>query len=94
VKSVFHYIQDREQKPDFLVDISPYIEQKFEAIRAYKSQFYLPDCSDPETPISCPTFFEALRGKNAMWGRQVGVSYAEGFTITRIVGVKSLFDLI
>ena len=39
-RSVYHYVQDRTLQPDLLVDISPYIDQKFEAIRAYKSQFY------------------------------------------------------
>lgn len=93
-KVVYHYVQDRTCQPDFVVDVSPYIEQKFEAIRAYKSQFYDPDCSDPETPISCPSFFESLRGKNAMFGRQIGVEYAEAFTVARLAGVRDLFDLI
>lgn len=93
-KAVYHYVQDRSCKPDFVVDISPYIEQKFEAIRAYKSQFYDPDCNDPETPISCPSYFEALRGRNAMFGRQIGAAYAEAFTVARLVGVRDLFDLV
>lgn len=93
-KAVYHYVQDRSCKPDFVVDISPYIEQKFEAIRAYKSQFYDPDCNDPETPISCPSYFEALRGRNAMFGRQIGAAYAEAFTVARPVGVRNLFDLV
>ena len=93
-KDIYHYIQDRTCKPDFVVDISPYIETKFEAIKAYTSQFFQPDCTDPETPISCPSFFEALRGRNAMLGRQIGVTFAEGFTVARTVGVKDLFDLV
>lgn len=93
-RAVYHYVQDRTCQPDFVVDISPYIEQKFEAIRAYKSQFYQPDCTDPETPISCPSFFEALRGRNAMLGRQIGVDYAEAFTSARPVGIRDLFELI
>lgn len=90
---LLHCIQDRNCKPDLVIDISPYIDQKFEAIRAYKSQFYQPDCTDPETPISCPSFFEALRGRNAMWGRQVGVEYAEAFNVGRPIGVRSFLDL-
>lgn len=93
VKAVFHCIQDRTCKPDLVIDISNYIEQKFEVIRAYQSQFHDPDCNDPETPISCPSFFEALRGRNAMWGRQVGVEYAEAFTVARPIGVNDFFDL-
>ena len=94
VRAVYHYQQDRVSKPVLLLDVSPYIDRKFEAIRAYGSQFYQPDCTDPETPISCPSFFEALRGRNAMWGRQIGVEYAEAFTLARPIGAKNLFDLI
>ena len=93
VGSVYHYVQDRTCSPDFVVDISPYIEQKFEAIRAYKSQFYQPDCTDPETPISCPSFFEALRGRNAMLGRQIGVEYAEAFQVSRPLGIRDLLGV-
>ena len=92
--SVFHYAQDRTCKPDIVVDISAFIDRKFEVIRAYKSQFYRPDCTDPETPISCPSFFEALRGRNAMLGRQIGVEYAEAFTMARPPGVRDLFGVI
>jgi N-acetylglucosamine malate deacetylase 1 len=92
-KAIYHYIQDRTCKPDFMIDVTPYMERKFLAIKAFKSQFYLPDCNDPETPISCPSFFEALRGRNAMLGRQVGVEYAEGFTTTRPLGVNNFAEL-
>lgn len=94
VKNVYHYIQDRQCPPDLLVDISPYIDRKFDVIRAYRSQFHQPDCTDPETPISCPSYFEALRGRNAMYGRQIGVEYAEGFTTARPPAVRDLFDLL
>lgn len=92
--ALYHYVQDRTCNPDFVVNISAYIDRKFEVIKAYKSQFYQPDCTDPETPISCPSFFEALRGRNAMLGRQIGVEYAEAFTLSRPVGIQDLFHLI
>ncbi len=93
-RAVYHYVQDRTLQPDLLVDITSYIDRKFEAIKAYKSQFYNPDCFDPETPISCPSYFEALRGRNAMLGRQIGVDYAEAFTVARAPGVRNLLDLL
>lgn len=93
VKAVFHYVQDRTCKPDFVVDITPYLEKKFLAIRAFKSQFYQPESVDPETPISMPSFFDALRGRNAMLGRQVGVQYAEAFTTSRPLGIQTFTDL-
>ena len=91
---VYHYIQDRYIKPDFVVDITPYIEQKMEAILAYKSQFYDPNSTEPQTPISGADFLDFVKARCNEFGRPIGAQYAEGFTAERIVGVDSLFDLI
>lgn len=93
-KTVYHYIQDRALKPDFVVDISPFIDRKFELIMAYKSQFFDPLSNEPVTPISGQSFLDSIRGKDAVYGRYIGVAYAEGFTAGRTVGVTDLFDLI
>lgn len=90
---VYHYIQDRYNKPDFVVDVTEFIEQKFDSIRAYKTQFFDPNSTEPQTPISGKEFFEFLRGRMSEFGRQIGVQYAEGFTVERLIGVEDLFDL-
>jgi N-acetylglucosamine malate deacetylase 1 len=93
-KVVYHYIQDRALKPDFVVDISDFVDRKFELIMAYKSQFFDPLSNEPSTPISGQSFLDSIRGKDAVYGRYVGVPYAEGFIAGRTVGVQDLFDLI
>lgn len=90
---VYHYIQDRYSKPDFVVDVTEFVEQKFDSIRAYKTQFFDPNSTEPQTPISGKEFFEFLRGRMAEFGRQIGVQYGEGFTVERLIGVDDLFDL-
>lgn len=92
-KAVYHYIQDRYIKPDFVVDVTPYIEEKFEAIFAYKTQFFSPNDNGPKTPISGEDFIDFLKGRMAEFGRQIGAKYAEGFTVERIPAVNSIFDL-
>lgn len=92
-KAVYHYIQDRYLKPDFVIDVTDFVEQKFDSIKAYKTQFWDPNSSEPKTPISGEEFFEFLRGRMAEYGRGIGVRYAEGFTIERTLGIDSLFDL-
>lgn len=91
--AVYHYIQDRFLKPDFVIDITDFVEQKFDAIKAYKTQFWDPTSSEPKTPISGEEFFEFLRGRMAEFGRGIDARYGEGFTIERPLGVNSLFDL-
>ncbi len=91
--AVYHYIQDRFAKPDITVDITPYFETKVKAILAFSSQFHDPESKEPETPISGKGFIDFLRGRAAEFGRPIGAELAEGFTATRNVGVKNLFDL-
>lgn len=93
-KAVYHYIQDRNLKADFVVDITPYMEQKLATILAYSSQFYISDKGEPETPISSKSFIEFIKAKNRAYGREIGVDFAEGFTVERNIGVQNLFDLI
>ena len=93
-KAVYHYIQDYELEPDFVVDISDYIDKKMEAIMAFGSQFYNPESKEPESPISSRSFMEFIKAKGRRFGRPIGVEFAEGFTVNRTVGVNSLFDLL
>ena len=93
-KAVYHYIQDHYIHPDFVIDISDFMEVKHKAVMAFSSQFYNPNSGEPETPISSKAFIESLNSKMALWGRAIGVPYAEGFTVERYPGVNSLFDLL
>lgn len=93
-KAVYHYIQDRYIEPDFVVDVTPFVKEKMEAVLAFSSQFYDPKSNEPETPISTKNFLHFLRGRMAGFGRTIGVDYAEGFTTERYPGISNLFDLI
>jgi N-acetylglucosamine malate deacetylase 1 len=93
-KAVYHYIQDYFIQPNFVVDVTAFVEKKHQAIMAYSSQFYNPNSNEPITPISSKEFIESLNAKMSIWGRSIGVPYAEGFTTNRYLGVNNLFDLI
>ena len=93
-KLVYHYIQWKNINPDFAVDVSGYIEKKQEAILAYSSQFFDPKSDEPETPISSKNFVDSVNYRARDLGRIIGVEYAEGFTVERIVAIDKLDDLI
>jgi len=80
-KYVFNYIQDLYFKPDFVIDISNVFDKKIEAIEAFSTQFYNPAASDkePQTYISSPEFLESVINRAKMYGKMIGVKYAEGF---------------
>ena len=91
--AVYHYIQDYSIKPDFVVDATPYFDRKMKAIQAFKTQFFNPESTEPDTPISGETFMEFIKSRARDLGRPAGFEYAEGFTVERNIGVSDLFDL-
>ncbi|WP_242918685.1 bacillithiol biosynthesis deacetylase BshB1 [Pontibacter liquoris] len=93
-KAMYHYIQDRFITPDLIVDVSPYWEKKMETVRAFKSQFYNPDDTSPNTYISSPEFLKFIEARALELGHAIGVTYGEGFTKQRFIGVRNLFDLV
>ena len=92
-KVVYHYMQWKNIVPDFVVDITGYVEQKTAAILAYSSQFYDPNSKEPESPICSKNFLESLNYRSRDLGRLTGLEHAEGFTAERYLAVNSLSDL-
>ncbi len=92
-KVVYHYIQWENIEPDFVVDITGFIDKKTDAILAYSSQFYSENSKEPVTPIATKNFLESIHYRSQDFGRLVGVEYAEGFTAERYLAVNSLSDL-
>ncbi|MGV3600037.1 MAG: bacillithiol biosynthesis deacetylase BshB1 [Dyadobacter fermentans] len=92
-KNVFHSIQDRYINPDFIVDITAFHDQKIEAVKAFKSQFHVPDYKgegEPQSYISSPEFLEFIIARAQEMGHAIGVKYGEGFTTARKLGVRDL----
>lgn len=92
-KQVYHYIQWKNLKPDFVVDVTGFIEMKKASIQAYATQFHDPKSKEPETPISSMNFLDSVEYRARDLGRLVGVEHAEGFTAERNIGIKSLSDI-
>jgi bacillithiol biosynthesis deacetylase BshB1 len=91
---VFHYIQSRSLAPNFVVDISKFMDKKMESILAHSSQFYDPSSNEPETFISGNAFLEFIKGRAKELGQQIGVDYAEGFISKKLLGISSLDAII
>jgi LmbE family N-acetylglucosaminyl deacetylase len=80
-KNIYHYIQSNHIKPDFVIDISEFFEQKMQAIAAFSSQFYDPNNTSPDTFISSPQFIKFISSRSSEMGQPVGFKHGEGFTI-------------
>jgi len=92
-KLVYHYIQWKNIEPDFVVDVTGFMDIKMESILAYDSQFYNPDTDEPETPITSKNFLDSVKYRAKDLGRLIGTDFAEGFTVERYLAVNSLTDL-
>ena len=94
-KAVYHYIQDNYLQPDFVVDITPFMEKRIAAMRAYRTQIFVPgvDVEGIETPISSEIFWEYMMARLRLFGRLIGVEYGEGFNTGRAIGVDDILKL-
>jgi bacillithiol biosynthesis deacetylase BshB1 len=93
-KQVYHYIQWKNSEPDFVVDVSGFIDIKLAAVKAYSSQFYDPKSKEPSSPISSKNFLDSIIYRAQDLGRLIGTSHAEGFNVERYVAVENLDKLI
>jgi N-acetylglucosamine malate deacetylase 1 len=93
-QAVFHFIQDRFIQPDFIVDITAQWEQKVQAIRAFRSQFFDPENDSPHTYISSPEFLKFVEARAREYGHAIGTTFGEGFNKERHLGVRDLFHFL
>ena len=93
-KHIYHYIQWYDIEPDFVVDISGFMEKKLESVKAYKTQFFDQGSKEPNTPISSSNFIDSVTYRARNLGRIIGTEHGEGFTVERYPAVDSILDLI
>jgi len=93
-KKVYHYIQWKNSEPNFVVNVTGFMDVKMKAVLAYASQFYDPTSNAPETPITTKNFTDSIHYRAKDLGRLIGVEFAEGFTTERYVAVENLDKLI
>ena len=91
---VFHFVQDRYLKPDFVFDISDAMDEKIRCIRAFTSQFDTQEDDEPQTYISSPAFLQSVIERAKAYGKIIGVPYAEGFLSDKTLGIKSFDEVV
>jgi bacillithiol biosynthesis deacetylase BshB1 len=75
-------------RPSFVMDITPYLEKKMQALACYHSQFIQGRSTTP------PTLLDDLRDRARYWGWAIGTSYGEPFVCREEIGLRSLRDLV
>ena len=93
-KHIFNYIQWKNITPDFVIDITDFMQKKIDTCLAYKTQFYDPNSTEPITPIATKDFLESLTYRAQDLGRLSGVDFAEGFTTEKLIALKNFEGII
>lgn len=91
--TLLHCVQDNWIDPDRVVDITPFWDRKMEALMCFRSQFYDPTSTEPESPIATREFLPFLEGRHRAMGRIIHAPYGEGFTVQRAPGVRDVMEL-
>jgi len=86
--AIMHSLFSRRIVPSFVVDVSDFVEEKMLAMRAYGSQFYSADSSEPETRISDKGFLKEIEFRMRYFGSLIGVAAGEPFYVREALNVE------
>jgi bacillithiol biosynthesis deacetylase BshB1 len=87
VPIVAHNVFSRLTPPSFIVDVSEFLEQKMQSIKAHKSQFYNPDSNEPETRLTGEGFLSELENRSRYFGSLIGAAAGEPFYVREALNV-------
>jgi bacillithiol biosynthesis deacetylase BshB1 len=77
-----------QPRPSFVLDISPHLPRKMQALECYRSQFI------EGRPMTTPTLLDDLRDRARYWGWAIGAAHGEPFVCREAVGLRGLRDLL
>lgn len=85
--AIMHSLFTRLVVPSFVVDVSDFVTEKMNAIRAHASQFFNANSSEPETRISERGFLQQIEVRMGYFGSLIGVNAGEAFYVREALNV-------
>ncbi|MBM3778209.1 MAG: bacillithiol biosynthesis deacetylase BshB1 [Acidimicrobiia bacterium] len=76
--------------PSFVVDVSAHYAVKQQALACYESQFAPAPADAVPTRLTSPRFRQLIESRDAQFGAQAGVAFAEGFVMRAPVMLEGL----
>jgi bacillithiol biosynthesis deacetylase BshB1 len=90
VEWICHYFINDGASPSFVVDVSEYYDRKRRALDCHSSQFKAgPNAVG--TRLNSPLFRQLIESRDAQFGAQAGVTWAEGLVVREPVVRQTLF---
>jgi len=91
---VAHAVFSRRIVPSFIVDISDFLEQRMDAIKAHRSQFYDPNSTEPETMLTGKDYLDDIESRARYFGQLIGVRAGEPFFVHEALNVHDPVELL
>jgi bacillithiol biosynthesis deacetylase BshB1 len=92
--AIMHSLFSRRIVPSFVVDVSDFVDEKMDAIRAHASQFYSAASTEPATRISARGFLEEIELRMRYFGTLIGVTAGEPFYVREALNVDDPLALL
>jgi bacillithiol biosynthesis deacetylase BshB1 len=86
-----YYFINTASSPSFVVDVSAEYATKRTALACHASQFAPTDAAAVATRLTASTFRQLIESRDAQFGAQIGVAFAEGVVVREPVARASLF---
>ena len=91
---VAHAVFSRRVVPSFIVDISDFLDQRMDAIKAHRSQFYDPNSTEPETMLTGKDYLDDIVSRARYFGQLIGVKAGEPFYVHEALNVADPIELL
>jgi bacillithiol biosynthesis deacetylase BshB1 len=88
---ICYYFINNHTTPSFVTDVSVWYEQKRAALACHRSQFAPRDASAVATRLTASSFQQLIESRDAQFGAQIGVAFAEGVVVREPLIRTSLF---
>jgi LmbE family N-acetylglucosaminyl deacetylase len=88
---VCYYFINDSAAPSFVVDVSEHYDVKRRALACHASQFQAAFGGTVQTRLTSPLFQQLIESRDAQFGAQAGVAFAEGIVVKDLLVRPNLF---
>lgn len=88
---ICYYFINNSAPPSFVIDVSEHYAKKRAALDCFSSQFAPQGTDAVQTRLSAPAFRQLIESRDAQFGAQIGVPFAEGVIVREPIRRSTLF---
>lgn len=88
---ICYYFINQSIVPSFVIDVSAFYERKREALACHRTQFTPDGANAVPTRLTARAFQQLIESRDAQFGAQIGVPFAEGLVVREPIERPSIF---